>query len=159
MERSNASKSSPRTASNSCARLRTRPAARASAARISNSVCVSVTRLPATATSRPAKSGADAREELARVERLGQVVVGAELEADDLVHVLPLGGDHDDRDAGGVRARAQAAAHLEAVHAGEHEIEKDDVRRLRPGEGQAALAVGRDRDLHLVLAEVLGEQR
>jgi hypothetical protein len=33
----------------------------------------------------------DAGEQLARVERLGQVVVGADLEADDAVDVLDLG--------------------------------------------------------------------
>ena len=42
----------------------------------------------------------DARDELARVERLRQVVVGADLEADDLVDVLVAGGQHQDRHVG-----------------------------------------------------------
>ena len=35
---------------------------------------------------RAAQDGADARQQLARLERLGQVVVGAQLQADDAVH-------------------------------------------------------------------------
>ena len=41
----------------------------------------------------------DARDELAATERLGQVVVSAELQTDDAVHLVALGGQHDDRDA------------------------------------------------------------
>ena len=36
----------------------------------------------------PAQDGADARGELARVERLAEIVVGAHLEPDDAVDVL-----------------------------------------------------------------------
>src|SRR5437762_2023441 len=41
---------------------------------------------------RPAQDRLHARDELTRVERLGQVVVGSDLEADDLVDVLVAGG-------------------------------------------------------------------
>jgi hypothetical protein len=45
-----------------------------------------------------AQDGLDARHQLAGIERLGQVVIGAELEADDLVDVLAAGRQHDDWD-------------------------------------------------------------
>ena len=40
----------------------------------------------------------DPRHQLQRVERLGDVVVGTQGQAHDLVHVLHLGGQHDDGD-------------------------------------------------------------
>ena len=49
---------------------------------------------------------ANARDELARRERLDEVVVGAELETGDAVLFLALGGEHDDRHVGGVADRA-----------------------------------------------------
>src|SRR5688572_20210347 len=39
----------------------------------------------------------DASDELARVEGLRQVIVGADFEADDAIDVVALGGEHDDR--------------------------------------------------------------
>lgn len=70
---------------------------------------------------------ADPREELAGGERLRDVVVGAALQAHDTVRLLATGGDHDD---GRVDPRAQLAAHGEAVHAGQHQIEEDHVGSL-----------------------------
>jgi hypothetical protein len=43
------------------------------------------------AISTPAQNGTDARHELARIERLAEVVVGADLQADDAVDVLLQG--------------------------------------------------------------------
>ena len=48
--------------------------------------------------------GADARDELAEAERLDDVVVGAELEADDAVDLLAPRGHHDDRHVASARA-------------------------------------------------------
>ena len=79
----------------------------------------------------------DPRDELAHRERLGHVVVGADAEADEHVGLVVAGGEHEDRD----RALGlDAAADLEAVDAGQHDVEHDDVgvaagrrRRRRPG--------------------------
>ena len=57
-------------------------------------------------------------------ERLGHVVVGAELEADDLVNLTVLRGQHDDRH---VRPFPQAPADLAARQAGQHEVEQHQV--------------------------------
>ena len=54
----------------------------------------------------PAQDRPDARDQLARAERLGQVVVGAELEAEQLVELVVARGEHDDRDR-----RVAARAH------------------------------------------------
>src|SRR4051794_7134062 len=45
---------------------------------------------------RPAKQGLDPAHQLTQAERLRQVVVGAELEADDLVDLVVASGQHED---------------------------------------------------------------
>ena len=64
------------------------------------------------------------RHQLASVERFGHVVVGAELEADNLVHVVTARGEHDDRQ---VALLAQTAADLPAVDLGHHQVEHQQV--------------------------------
>ena len=75
----------------------------------------------------PAEHRVDAQRELARAERLGHVVVGADLEADHPVGLLAQRGQHDDRD---VALLPQPAAHLDAVDARQHQVEHDEVVRL-----------------------------
>ena len=69
-----------------------------------------------------AHEGVDAGGKLSGGEGLGDVVVGAGHEAGDLVHLLGAGGEHDDAD-GGVGG-ADAAADLEAVDAGKHDVQQ-----------------------------------
>ena len=75
------------------------------------------------------------------------VVDGAELEADDAVHVLASGSQHDD---GHLAPAADPATHLEPVDAGEHHVEQDDVVRLgrrgdaRDGASTVFFVVDRD---------------
>jgi hypothetical protein len=73
-----------------------------------------------------AKNGFHPGDELAGVERLGQVIVGADLQADDLVDVLVSRGQHQDRDVGRL---ADAAADLDPVDVREHQVEDDQPRR------------------------------
>ena len=184
IERSNDSNSSPLSASMRCSRDSTRPArARQRDEQLELEVRSAPARLPSTVTSRASKSissspakrerarraarrlraaehRAHARQQLARVERLGQVVVGAELEADDLVDVVALGGEHDHRQrrqlgrarecGGRPRARRCRAASRRAA-----------PRRsaLRSSAREPALAVAGDGDVDVVLAEVLGDER
>ena len=86
--------------------------------------------------SRAAKNRLHAGDELARVERLRQVVVGADLEADDLVDVLVARGEHQDRHLG---AAAQTAADLDPVDVGQHQVEDDQRRLLALGFRQRVL--------------------
>src|SRR5262245_54906229 len=92
----------------------------------------------------------DASQKLARVERLRQIVVRADLETDDPVDLLAHRGQHDHRQLG---ARAQVAAERKAVFAREHEVEHDQVD---PPVGEHLahfLAVTRRQDAKAVLRE------
>jgi hypothetical protein len=76
----------------------------------------------------PAQHRVDAREELARIEGLGEVVVGPHLQAHDAVDVVTLRGEHDDGRC--IVLPAKAAADREAVLAWQHEIEHEEVVAL-----------------------------
>ena len=73
---------------------------------------------------------AQARHEHARAEGLRHIVLGAELDAGDDVRFLALRGHHHDRDRPGVLRLLEAAADLEAVDIGQHEVEHDEIRLL-----------------------------
>ncbi len=60
----------------------------------------------------------DAREQLAHRERLGDVVVRADLEAEELVPLLDAGRQHDDRDAPRLVHAAELSAEGEPVDVG-----------------------------------------
>src|SRR4029077_2180402 len=79
-----------------------------------------------------------ARYELAWAERLGHVVVRAELEAGQPVRLLDSRGEHDDRH---VALTPQRPGDLEAVHARQPEVEDDEVGPLGTGECQRVRAV------------------
>src|SRR2546429_3119355 len=70
----------------------------------------------------------DPGHQLPWAEGFGDVVVGPKLETDDPVDLGVAGGQHDD---GYPAAGPQAAADLEAVDAGKHEVE-DHERRVQP---------------------------
>ncbi len=105
---------------------------------------------------RPAHRRLHPRAELAHGERLGDVVVGAELEAQNRVDLLRLRGEHDDRDRA---ARPQPAADLEAVHPGHHRVEHHQVERLLAEAGERLAAVGGAHDLVAVLLQRVAQQR
>ncbi len=73
---------------------------------------------------------ADPRHQLRRVERLGQVVVAAHLQAAHALLDVAAAGDEDDRHELQRRIGAHAAAHLESVHLAEEHVEDDEVRAL-----------------------------
>ena len=109
---------------------------------------------------RPAEHRVHAGPELARGERLGQEVVGARLEAQEPVDLLVARGDHHDV---GVADVADPPAGLDAVDAGQAEVEGDQVGldladrldRRQPGvHGRDLEALGRQRVLE-ELADVL----
>ncbi|MCY1179660.1 hypothetical protein D9M73_200690 [compost metagenome] len=75
-----------------------------------------------------AQHGLDPRQQFARVERLGQVVVGAQLQPLDAAALVALGGEHDDRDL--VALLAQTATGGQAVLAGHHQVEHHQLEQL-----------------------------
>ncbi len=91
-----------------------------------------------------AKHRADARDELDHRERLGEVIVGADLETDHGVELGVARGQHDHRD---VALPADRAAHRQAIHARQHEIEDHQVGFGRAEDLETFFAVLRCRDL------------
>ena len=71
-----------------------------------------------------AQHRADARDHLGARERLDDVVVGAQLEADDLVGLGAARGDHHDRR---VALAAQRAGHVAAVAVRQRQVEQHQV--------------------------------
>ena len=72
----------------------------------------------------------------------GEIIVGADLQSDDPIHLFAARGQHQDRR---LSARAEDAAHLEPIDVGQHDVEDDGVERraVERGEpvatGEAAL--------------------
>ena len=58
----------------------------------------------------PGEQALDPGQQLGRVERLDEVVVGTRAEAADLLLHLPLGGEHDDRDVARRRPPARGSS-------------------------------------------------
>ena len=73
-----------------------------------------------------AQQRSDTSRQLFGRERLGEVVVGACLEAGDDVVGVVAGGHHDDRY---VARASDGAAQLEAVDARQHDVDQHDVGR------------------------------
>jgi hypothetical protein len=97
----------------------------------------------------------DPRNELARRERLGQVVVGSQLEAQDPIDLLVPGGEDQNRHAS---PSPQLLADFDSVQVGQTEIE-DDEARVTPLDGlEAALARALADDLEACLLQVRSHQ-
>ena len=98
----------------------------------------------------PPQQRPDPGQQLLALEGLDQVVVGAAVEAGDAVLGLGAGGQHQDRH---VAVGAQPAADLDAVEAGEAEVEDDQVGDEAGGDVQRLDAVGRGLDLVALVAQ------
>jgi hypothetical protein len=71
-----------------------------------------------------AEHGAHTRREFAGRERLGDVVIGSEFEADDPIGLLAARCQHDHWK---VAARSDPPAQRQSVSAGQHHVEHDEV--------------------------------
>ena len=87
----------------------------------------------------PAEHGLDPGEQLLPAERLGDVVVGARLEAAHLLQLGRPGGQHRHRHVGKV---ADALERLPTIQLGHRDVQEDGVRRRRVERPQRILAVG-----------------
>ena len=105
---------------------------------------------------RAAEDRLHAGDELARVERLRQVVVGADLEPDDLVDVLVASRQHQDRNIGRM---AQPPADLDPVDVRQHQVENDERRRLGLGQGERVTARRGDFDAVPGVAQIHRHER
>src|SRR5262249_56878002 len=100
----------------------------------------------------------DAQQEVACVDGVGEVVVGAGLGGVFDVAGLVQGGDHEDGDVLGGGVGAQPLAHLEAADLGHHDVQKHQVGPPLFDQGQGLLAVGGGARLVVALAQVGLEQ-
>ena len=85
----------------------------------------------------PAQHRLDPRDQLGGGERLGEVVVAAELEAEHAVDLAVACGEEDHRD---LRRLAEALAHLEPVDVGEADVEHDEAGPVRADRLEARFA-------------------
>ena len=96
---------------------------------------------------------ADAHQQLARAERLHQVVVGAPAETFDARFFAGARREENHRNRAQLRIRAQLADEPEPVEVRHHHVGDDEIGSARARGLERGLAVGDD--LHVV---VLGEQ-
>ncbi len=78
----------------------------------------------------PPLQGLDPLQQHLDAERLRDVVVGAQREADDLVGFLGLGGEHEDRYGSRRFGRPKLPANVQAVHPRQHQVQDDQVGRI-----------------------------
>jgi hypothetical protein len=104
-----------------------------------------------------AEHGLDASDEFRVAERLGDVVVAADVEALDLAGFLDVAGDEDHRD--GNVGRLQIVDEGEARLVGQVDVEQDQVREIFLQEPQGVLRPVADLRVHARLLEMRGEQR
>ena len=104
---------------------------------------------------RATEDGAHAGGQLVGMERLGDVVVGAEVEALRLVGCRALRGEQDHRHRPSL---SQLPHDLDAVEVGHDDVEQDDVRPDLLGLGQRLLAAAGGDDAEALLPEGDGHE-
>ena len=103
----------------------------------------------------PAHEGADAGQQLAQRERLRQVVVGAQLQADHAVHDLALGREHEDGHS--VAGRAQLAKDVEPGAAGKQDVQHHELRAELADRGHGLVAAPDDPHFIAFVPEVVAQ--
>ena len=94
--------------------------------------------------------------QLARGARLGHVVVGAQFEADDAIHVVAPGGQHQHRH---LAVGTDAAQGLDAVEARHHHVEHDNGVLPRQRRRDARLAIVANLHREALAPDVLLQHR
>ncbi len=91
-------------------------------------------------------------------ERLGQVVVGAGVEAADAVALLAARGEHDDGDVARLLAAAQAAADLDTGELRQHPVEQDEIGFFFRSDEQRLFAVARFQNAVTFAFEIVAQR-
>jgi len=95
-------------------------------------------------------------DQLARVERLAEIIVGADLKADDAVDVFFQRGQEND---GHVRALgAQIPADIEPRPVREHDIEHDEIDLVRRQPLVQLVAACREQHAEALTLDIAGEK-
>ena len=97
----------------------------------------------------------NAGEQFARIEGLGDVVVGAEFQTHDSVDVFTAGREHDDRRH--VLGGAQTAQDLQTVFTGHHEVENQGVEMFAHPDAVHGGAVFAHEHLKTVFTEIAAQ--
>jgi hypothetical protein len=84
------------------------------------------------------QDGSQPRKQLAWLEGLWQIVIGAHLQADDAIHGIAPSRQHQYWNTG---SGPDPAAHLEAVHVGQHQVQDDRIESLAGLQGETGRAV------------------
>jgi hypothetical protein len=95
-----------------------------------------------------AKEGVDAGEQFAHAEGLGEVIIGAEIEADDLVNLLAFGREH--QDGQGNLLCAELFADLVAAEARQHHVEQEQAGTVLAHGLEGLIAAAADGDVEPV---------
>ena len=104
----------------------------------------------------PPQHGPHPGDQLARIERLAEIVVGADLKADDAVDVLFQRGQEND---GHVRALgAQIPAHIEPRAVGQHDVEHDEIDLVRRQPLVQLVAACRKQHAETLALDIAGEK-
>jgi len=96
------------------------------------------------------------QDQLAHAERLGHVVLGAELEAGDAIGLAAARGQHDDRDLPRALLLAELARKRYTRHSGQHPVDQQQVGERIAHDAEGALGVA---GAHDVVAGVLQVDR
>ena len=94
-----------------------------------------------------AQDRSHARRQLAQAERLGHVIVGAEIEAGDAVRFARPRRQHDDRHRRGFGPAAQQPADLGTAEHRQVEIENDEIGRLVRNRSKGGISAAHNVDL------------
>jgi hypothetical protein len=87
--------------------------------------------------------GVHSGRQLAAAEGLLQVVIGAQLQPHDPLHLTPPPGDHQHRDVAG---SPHPPAHIEAIHVRERQVQQQQRVCLLAQQPQGCRALVADRD-------------
>jgi hypothetical protein len=102
-----------------------------------------------------AQHGADARQQLSGVERLGDVIIRPQFQPDDAIGFLGHGGEHDDRHIG---FRAEPAGEIQPALPRQHQIQHHElVMPIHEGPARF-LAIARGGHPQAVALQELGQQ-
>ena len=95
------------------------------------------------------------RHQLLRAERLRQIVVGAQLQADQLVRLLGPRGQHDDRD---LSFAAQGAGDVQAIQSGQSQVQHHKVGPARAHSAERGRPIDRREHGEPTVLEIVADQ-
>ena len=101
------------------------------------------------------RSGPDPGDQLAGTEGLGQVVVGSELEAEQLVELVITRGEHHD---GEVRVPPDLAGDIQPVQPRQTQVQDDQIRPVAPDAIEGRRSVGRGHDAKACVLKVVASE-